>query len=150
AVEEETHVALGNRAPLLSFVGGSAGDNLAFARTRLLTGQGSTTHGAALMLLRLSRPFRIIKACHFQPTDVHSPVTQADGRWLVELDGRPAAEVYAEYVGVKPEELSFENLFLRPVGLVVQGEPWLRQVNPPIQKNGAIRLGCAITPGSVV
>jgi len=69
-VEEETKVERGNHAPLISFVGGSAGDDLAFKETRVVTSAGSTRHGAALMLLELARPFRVSKACHFAPTEM--------------------------------------------------------------------------------
>jgi hypothetical protein len=34
--------------------------------------------------------------------------------------------------------------------MVIDGEPWLRQVNPPFQKGGAVYLGCSIVEGSVV
>jgi hypothetical protein len=147
-VEESTHVELGNRAPLLAFVGGSAGDDLAFKETRVVTSAGSTHHGCALMLLELVRPFRVAKACHFGPTDTHFRVTKVEGRRLLELDGKPASEVYARYVGCAPEELSLNNLFMNPAGLVIDGQAWVRQVNPPVQDHGAITLGCSIAEGS--
>src|SRR5581483_1185610 len=147
-VEESTNVALGNHAPLLSFVGGSAGDNLRFKETPVVTCAGSTRHGAALMLLELLRPFRVSKACHFEPTNSCFRVTRAEGRRLFELDGRPAAEVYAEYIGCPPEALSFENLFANPAGIVIDGKAWVRQVVPPVVDGGAITLGCSIAEGA--
>jgi hypothetical protein len=147
-VEEATHVELGNRAPLLQFVGGSAGDDLAFKDTEVVTSRGSTHHGCALMVLETARPFRVAKACHFVPTETHFRVTRVDGRRLLELDGEPAANVYARYVGCAPEELSFENLFMKPAGLVIDGQAWVRQVNPPVQDHGAITLGCSVPQGA--
>lgn len=150
AVEEETHVQLGNHAPTLPFVGGSAGDNLAFASTTVFTHDRETQHGAVIAVLEMARPFRISKTCHFSPIGREHTVTRSEGRFLHELDGRPAAEVYAEHVGVAPAELSFDNLFANPIGLVIDGQPWIRQVNPPFHKEGSIVLGCELAQGSKV
>jgi hypothetical protein len=147
-VEEATHVELGNRAPLLQFVGGSAGDDLAFKDTQVVTSRGATHHGCALMVLEVARPFRVAKACHFVPTEVHARVTRVDGRRLIELDGEPAANVYARHVGCAPEALSFENLFMNPAGIVIDGEAWVRQVNPPVHERGTIILGCEVALGA--
>jgi hypothetical protein len=100
------------------------------------------------MLLELTHPFRISKACHFEPTETHFRVTRAEGRRLLELDGRPAADVYAEYIGCAPDALSFDNLFPNPAGLVIDGKAWVRQVVPPVQDRGAITLGCAVAEGA--
>ena len=149
-IEELTHDALGNFAPQLQFVGGSAGDDLAFVETTALGNDQTTHHGCALMVLEVERPFRVVKSCHFKPTAVSYTATKADGRTLFELDGRPAAEVFSEYVGVPPQELSFDNLMLNPIGVVIDGEPWIRQPVPPFQDRGAVTLGCAIAEGSTV
>jgi hypothetical protein len=147
-VEEATHIELGNRAPLLQFVGGSAGDDLAFKDTQVVTSRGSTHHGCALIVLEVARPFRVTKACHFIPTDAHHKVTRVDGRRLIELDGEPAANVYARHVGCAVEELSFDNLFMNPAGVVIDGQAWVRQVVPPVQDHGAITLGCSVAQGA--
>jgi hypothetical protein len=44
--EERVNEVLGNLAPLLSFVGGSAGDDLKFAKTEVFCGGASSDHGA--------------------------------------------------------------------------------------------------------
>lgn len=147
AIEEATHVLLGNHAPLLSFVGGSSG-NFGFDRSRIVTSQGATSHGCGLMLLEVARPFHVAKTCHFGPTQTHFVATKVRGRQLFELDGRPAAQVYAEYIGCPPEQLSYQNLLLNPIGLVIDGESWLRQVWPPIQHEGSIFLGCEVAEGT--
>lgn len=148
AIEERTHVVLGNHAPLLPFVGGSS-CRFGFDRSEVVTSNGAITHGCALMVLELSRPFHVSRSCHFGPTSTRFIATRVEGRMLHELDGRPAAEVYAEYVGVAhPSELTYLNLMPNPIGLVIDGEAWLRQVWPPIQSNGTIHLGCAIAEGS--
>jgi hypothetical protein len=147
-LEEATHIELGNRAPLLPFVGGSAGDDLAFKKTEVVTSSGATCHGCALMVLEVARPFRVARACHFVPTAVHHRVTRIDGRRLIELDGEPAAMVYARHLGCTPETLSMDKLFMNPAGIVIDGQAWVRQANPPVVDHGAITLGCEVALGA--
>jgi hypothetical protein len=148
AIEERTHVVLGNHAPLLPFVGGSS-CRFGFDRSEIVTSTGATTHGCGLMVLELACPFHVSRSCHFGPTSARFIATRVEGRLLHELNGRPAAEVYAEYVGVaRPSELNYLNLMPNPIGLLIDGEAWLRQVWPPIQSNGTIHLGCAVAEGS--
>lgn len=147
AIEERTHVVLGNRAPLLSFVGGSS-TNIALDQSRIVTSSGATSHGCGLMVLELARPFHVTKTCHFGATAARVVATKVDGRLLCELDGRPAAQVYAEHVGCRPEQLDAEKLAFHPIGLVIDGEPWLRQVWPPARHDGALTLNCEVAEGS--
>ena len=49
-----------------------------------------------------------------------------------------------------PEQFSFENLMPTPVGVVIDGEPWVRHPVPPFQQDGAMLLGCAIVEGATV
>lgn len=148
--EELLHVELGNHAPFITFVGGSAGDNAKFLDSRVQSGATSTARGAALMVLELKRPFEIVKGCHYlpEPGSKGHLVTKATGRMLYELDGRPAAEVYAENLECKVEELSYANTARRPAGLLIDGQPWIRQCGPPFHVEGAVTLGCEIAEGS--
>lgn len=149
-IEEAVLVHLGNVAPLLRFVGGSAADELAFAQVQVLGGARASRNGFALMVLELEGPFEIVKGCHFGPVGPEHVVTRAEGRLLHELDGRPAVEVYCEHIGCAPEQFNFETLFQNPIGLVIAGEAWLRQASPPFRVGGSVFLGCEIAEGSVV
>jgi hypothetical protein len=137
-----------NRARLHRFVGGSPGADAAFRETRVVVGTDSTTFGCALMLLEVARPFRVARACHFVATDKHFRVTRADGRRLIELDGQPAAEVYARHVGLPQSALSLETLFMNAAGIVIDGQAWVRQAVPPVQDHGTITLGCSVVEGA--
>jgi hypothetical protein len=149
-IEEAVHIHLGNVAPLLRFVGGSAADELVFAQVQVLAGARASRNGFALMVLELEGPFEIVKGCHFGPVGPERIVTRAEGRLLHELDGRPAVEVYCEHIGCAPEQFNFETLFQNPLGLVIGGEAWLRQAAPPFRTGGSVFLGCEIAEGSAV
>ncbi|MGZ8834035.1 MAG: FIST N-terminal domain-containing protein, partial [Thermoanaerobaculia bacterium] len=59
--EEEANEVLGNIAPTLSFVGGSAGDGLEFRATKVYCNDVASEHGAALLLIDSAVPFTVIE-----------------------------------------------------------------------------------------
>jgi hypothetical protein len=105
--EEAANTALGNAAPLLSFVGGSAGDNAEFVQTQVFCQAEASSNGAALLLLETEVPFVVSKTCSFVPQSQKFLVTRAQlhERVVYELDRRPALEVYAEALGIAPSAL---------------------------------------------
>ena len=126
--EEAVNEALGNAAPLLDIVGASAGDDLAFERTWVAAGEQYSYQGVALMICRVEVPFRVIKTCAVQPTGVTLRITEIDEskRVVTRFDGRPAAQAYAEAIGVDVAALD-SSVFMRfPVGQMISGEPWVR------------------------
>jgi hypothetical protein len=151
ATEERVNELLGNAAPLLSFVGGSAGDDLAFVSTRVFCGSSGTDNGAALAILELTAPFTVFKTCSFEPTGRRFTITAADPlqRVVWEFDGRPAAEMYAEAVGYPVEEIQDRGFMSHPVGLVIDGKPWIRSPQRVIDGRG-IMFYCQILPGMEV
>ena len=145
--EEQVNDLLGNAAPLLSFVGGSAGDDLAFAETLVYAGDRSSAHGAALMVLELAVPFQIIKSCSFSPMGKTLTITDADvdERIVWEFDGRPATQVYAEMVGQPVEALGPSVFMEHPVGLMIDGRPWIRSPQQIVDGRG-IKFYCQVLP----
>jgi hypothetical protein len=145
--EEKINEALGNVAPLLQFVGGSAGDRIQFKQTWVYA-KGQLHHNAcALLVMQPVRPFAILKTCHFVATPMEVTITKADPdkRLVHEIDGRPAVERYAALVGVKVEELSFPDFLANPLGLMIDGEPWLRSV---VRANGSsLFFACSMLEG---
>ena len=149
--EEAANDALGVAAPQLAFVGGSAGDDLAFKETRVFMGGESTADGAVLMLLDMAVPFTIVKTCSFEPTAHHFTITRADeaNRVVYELDGRPALEMYAKAAGTTPAKLNAELFMTHPVGMMLDGDPWIRSPQQA-QADGGLKFYCQITEGSQV
>lgn len=145
--EEKINEALGNVAPLLPFVGGSAGDRIRFERTWVYA-QGALLHNAcALLLLRPTRPFAILKTCHFVARPIEVTVTRSDPdkRLIHELDGKSAVERYCELIGVRREELGFPHFLTNPLGLMIDGEPWLRSIIRP--EGDALFFACSVLDG---
>jgi len=149
--EEEVNEALGNAAPLLSFVGGSAGDDLAFAQTLVSVGTTASTHGAVLLVLELAVPFAIVKTCSFEEAGTSFTITRADlaQRVVWELDGRPAAEVYAAAVGRTADDLDASAFMSHPLGLMIDGRPWIRSPQQVVP-GGGIKFYCQILEGMTV
>jgi hypothetical protein len=126
--EERVNELLGNAAPLLSVVGGSAGDDLAFETTSVWVDGRRTDNGAALLILDVTVPFAVVKTCSFEPTSATLTVTKADPRTrtVIEFDHRPAAQVYAESTGVTVEALDSAVFMTHPLGVMIDGKPWIR------------------------
>ena len=148
AAEEQGNEVLGNVAPMLSFVGGSAGDDLQFRSTRVFVDHEESTAGAALLLIDSAVPFTVAKTCSFQPTEHKFRVTKADvrDRVVYELDGKPVLDVYAAAAGVAPHELDAAVFMSHPVGLMIDGEPWIRSPQKATE-DGGLKFYCNIQPG---
>jgi len=149
--EERVNELLGNRAPMLSFVGGSAGDDLQFKQTRVFRGGESTGHGAVLALCEMATPFWIMKSCSFESTGATFRITRADEprRVVYELDGHPAPQAYAAALGIAPEKLDGRVFMDHPVGLVMDGQPWIRSPQQ-VLPDGGLKFYCRIEQGMEV
>lgn len=146
--EEKINEALGNVAPFLPFVGGSAGDDTAFSRTWTFVNGQIEKDGTALVCLEMLVPFGVLKTCHFEATERMVKVTRVDvsGRLILELDGKPAVKAYAEAIGADEKELAPPHFLANPLGLMVDGEPWLRS-GVRVQGEG-ILFACAVLEGA--
>lgn len=149
--EEQVNETLGNAAPLLEFVGGSAGDDLVFDRTWVAVGDQVSYHGVALLVGQWGVPFRVVKTCSFVPTGRVLTITRADdaGRCVYEIDGKPAALAYAEAVGVPVGALDSTVWMRHPLGLMIGGEPWIRSPQA-VLGGGAVQFFAQLHTGMQV
>lgn len=150
--EELVNERLGNAAPMLDVVGGSAGDDLHFRRTWVAVGDQICDAGVALLICAVSVPFRVIKTCSFTPAPRPAmQITKADvaARTVLELDGRPAAQVYAEAVGVGVDQLDASIWMQHPVGLMIDGQPWIRSPQS-VTPEGGVKFYAQILEGMEV
>ena len=143
--EEQANAALGNAAPMLSFVGGSAGDGLDFKGTSVFCNGQVSSDGAALLLLDAAVPYAVGKTCSFEPLGPKHTVTRADvpERIVYELDGRPVLDVYAEAVGKAKSELDSQVFMTNPLGLMIDGKPWIRSPQRTLP-DGGLKLYCQL------
>jgi hypothetical protein len=146
--EEAANATLGNVAPLLSFVGGSAGDNLEFRTTQIFHNESASSKGAALLLVEAAVPFTVSKTCSFQTQGPARRVTRADAsqRVVYELDGKPVTEVYAAALGVPASGLDATVFMKHPLGQMIDGAPWIRS---PLRvlPDGGLKFYCQIQEG---
>jgi hypothetical protein len=126
-------------APRLQIVGGGTGGALQLISGKVAPGtvhtlSGIQRRGAALALVRSDVPFVTQMVTSYQPTEVEFEVTRGKGKALAELNGRPAAHEYARALGVRPWQLGTVRLpnsrllLKNPLGLMVEGKPYLRGV----------------------
>ncbi|MCX2184577.1 FIST C-terminal domain-containing protein [Streptomyces sp. SKN60] len=151
AAEEQVNDTLGNAAPLLDFVGGSAGDDFALQATWVAIGAEVSYDGVVLMVCRSAVPFRIVKTCSFTPAGTVLRATSATPalRTVHQFDGRPAAQAYADAVGVPVDALDVDVFMEHPVGLMLDGQPWIRTPQAATPDSG-LRFWAQILPGMEV
>lgn len=79
-------------------------------------------------------------------------VTEADDKWILKLDDKPAAEVYRQIRGMKPEE-PFTSDSQHPIGVIVtpdEQKVYLRMVLEEDQQRGALRFVAAVPVGTKI
>jgi len=144
--EEQLNDMLGNHTNVL-FVGGSAGDDFKFQSTSLFVDGEVYTEAAVLLLMEPTNGYMILKTQSLDPTDKKLTPTRVDEkrRVVIEFNGKPATEAYAEALGISVEELA-KKLVEYPVGLVFDADNFF--VRSPRQIEGAsISFYCAIKEG---
>lgn len=105
--EEPVTRALQNALDKVPLVGGSAGDGLSFRSTQVYFEGRFWSDSAILILVTTRLPFKPFLAQHFVAAEERVVVTDADAehRLVRQIGGRPAAEAYAELVGVDVHNL---------------------------------------------
>jgi len=149
--EEHVNEVLGDIAPMLSFVGGSAADDLEFRNTKVFCNGEEAAEGAALLLIEAAVPFSIGKTCSYAPTDKTFRITSADAenRVVYELNGRPVLDVYSEAVGTTPDKMDASVFMMHPVGLMIDDEAWIRSPQR-VLPDGGLKFYCRIAEGMEV
>ncbi len=151
AREELVASALDGALGGIALFGGSAGDGLRFRETAVLAEGRFAPDAAVVLLVHTSLPFRVFKSQHVAATERKLVVTAADThtRIVQELDGEPAAEVYARAVGVPVGELSPDIFAAHPVVVRVGGTTYVRSIRQ-CQADGSLAFFCAIDEGLVL
>ena len=149
--EEPLTRALQNALGRLPLVGGSAGDGLSFGRTQVYSEGGFHTDSAVLALVSTQMPFKTFKTQHFVPTDKRVVVTAADAehRIVREIDGLPAAEGYARFVGTSVQDLDPLRFAEQPMVVLIDGTNYVRSIQK-VNPDGSLTLFCAIEEGLVL
>jgi len=128
------------------FIGGSAGDDVAFKKTYVAANGTAASNAAVVALLECPNGFDIIKTQSFHPTKQFLVPTKVDkaAREVLEFNGKPAVAAYAEAVNVRPEDLATQFM-AHPLGLMIGGEPFVR--SPQQVVGDAVRFYCGVDEG---
>ena len=152
SVREEPVVrSLQNALGKLPLVGGSAGDGLGFTRTLVYYDGAFHVDSAVLALVTTNVPFRIFKTQHFVLTERRVVVTAADAqrRIVYEIDGMPAAESYAQFIGTDVQTLDPARFATQPVLVLVDGTNYVRSIQKA-NPDGSLTFYCAIEEGIIL
>lgn len=152
SVREEPVVrTLQNVLGNVPLVGGSAGDDLKFANTRVFHDGAFHNDSAVLLLLATALPFRIFKTQHFVNDKERLVVTEADPalRIVKEINGLPATEEYARLVGSTVSELGSQSFANSPVVVTIDGTDYVRSIQRA-NADGSLTFYCAIDEGLVL
>ncbi len=85
---------LGGMVPV---IGGSAADNDARGRWSLFTREATLSTGIAVTVIYTALNSASSFQSGYSPTGLHGLITEASGRTLISIAGRPAAQVYNEW-----------------------------------------------------
>jgi hypothetical protein len=127
----------------VTFLGGSAGDDLQFKQTYVFANGEALTNAAVLVLLKPKVGFDIIKTQSFCPSNRELLATRVNeaNRQVLEFNGKDAASAYAELIGTSVEDAP-KQFMKNPVGLVVDGEPYVR--SPQQIKDNSMVFYCNV------
>jgi hypothetical protein len=147
AVSHAFHSALDS----IAIVGGSAGDDLKFSRTMIYRDGEFLSDCALLILVSTPLPFKAILSQHFSASDKRIVITKANPkrRIVYEIDGMPAAQVYARMVGADPSNIDPMRFAATPLTVSVGGNNYVRSISK-VHPDGALEFFCAIDEGMVL
>ncbi len=103
----------------LPIFGGGAADDWRMETNYVLHGRRAVADGVLVAVFETELAFGLGLAHGFRPSSRRATVTRAQGHEVLELDGQPAAEVYARLLGTTRQALEGKHLTLttgRPAG----------------------------------
>ncbi|MBC7251052.1 MAG: FIST C-terminal domain-containing protein [Anaerolineae bacterium] len=137
-------------------IGGSAANEMGEAPWKEFANEAVMTNGVVVGVAYSKLPFGVGYTGYYRPTEHQGIITKVrDRRTLVEIDGRKALEVYAEWRGMKVEELQGGALLGAtipfPLGMRdVSGDIWW--IRHPVNGNddGSMAVGSDLAEGTAV
>jgi hypothetical protein len=136
------------RSSAIKIVGASAGDDLMYKKTFVYADKAYTDAVACLGLaggIKMGVGMRNA----FRPMEEkYAFVTKSDGRLVHEINGRPAAEVYAEFVEKDVDELDDSIFMSHPVGIVDTGGEYWNVRSPQRVMDGKLIFYSNVPKGS--
>jgi hypothetical protein len=149
--EEYLTAALKSLLGETPLIGGSAADDLTFAQTAVLADGRFASDRATLTVVSTSSPFTVFRMHHYEPQGTIMVITKAspDQRLVHEINGRPAADAFADAIGASRAELGAEIFSANPILLRAADEYWVRSISAPLP-DGSLQFFSAIDSGAVL
>ena len=147
-MEERTIAPLYKALGLVSIIGGSAGDSLNFKDTKIYADGSFHSDAAVFALMETTLPFYTFKLQHFLPTEMDLIITESDPakRIVYEINGEPAANEYAEILGIDRERLNPQIFSMYPLMLQIGNDWYVRSIEK-MNEDGSLTFYCAIDNG---
>jgi len=136
----------------MAFAGGAAADELTFTRTFVSAGDRISDDGLVSVILKMKIPFYFNHYVHYIPTDVSFTITRVETmkRIAWEINGEPAAQVYARQIGISDISALNASIFAKnPLGLNFGSSIYVRSPNAVIDGKG-LQFYCYIEAGTKV
>lgn len=152
--KEELLLGALDRNPALILVGGGANNAESdMTKPAFLHVDGEVVGDAVVMaLFRTSAPWAALRSHWYEPTGEMLRITKVDETCTraLEIDGHPAAQRYAEILGVSADELEFgkpNGFARRPTALKVGREHFIRAPWKPLE-DGSILFANLLDEGT--
>ncbi|MEZ4459142.1 MAG: FIST N-terminal domain-containing protein [bacterium] len=149
--EEWLTTLLFEALPSIPIVGGSAGDHLEFAQTLVLHDGVFESGIATFTLVTTDQSFEVFSMQHHHPTSKRLFVSKSapEERRVLELNGLPAAQAYADAVGVSVDDLTPAVLAKHPL-MVPVGQHYYIRSPRNVLADGSMMFFCALEQGIVL
>jgi hypothetical protein len=150
-MEEQIVATLHGQFEDISIAGGSAGDDLRFVETKIYSDGRFLSDAALFTLFETTLPFYVFQTQHFSPTDKKLVITGADPsrRIVTEINAEPAAQEFADMLGIRVTDLNPAVFSKYPVMLKI-GDRWYVRSIQKANEDGSLSFYCAIDTGLVL
>ena len=131
--------------------GGSAGDDNHLTHTHVYYGGEFHTGAAVVVLFNTWLDFEVFSTHHIQPCAEKLVVTRADSasRRVYELNAAPAAQEYAELIGVPLEALNHRLFAAHPLAVRISEQYYVRSIQR-VNEDLSLSFYCAVENGIVL
>ncbi len=137
----------------LPVIGGCAGDDLRLETNYVLWGRRAYRDGLLLVVCRTRLRFGIAMAHGLNPTERRLMATRTHNHEVLQLEDRPAAEVYSSIMGHSRDSLEGKHLTLvtgRPLGTLDPYGQYSINVAAYFTPNGGLRVAQPVAEGALL
>lgn len=149
--EEMVLAALSAALGDIPHFGGSAGDDNYLTHTHVYFGSEFHSGAAVVLLVNTWLDFEVFTTHHILPRAEKLVVTRADStmRRVYELNAEPAAEEYAQIIGVPVAELNHRTFAAHPLAVRINDQYYVRAIQQ-VNHDLSLSFYCAVENGIVL